>query len=176
MSIGKLEAFVGRIRHEAGRAETRALTDGQLLTRFLTDRDQAAFAELVARLGPAVFAVCRRVLGDHHAAEDAFQAVFVVLARKAHAVRPPEAVAGWVHGVARKAALEAAALRRRRCRETLVAAVPDSPGPPPEGALDPDVLAALDAEIAGLPETYRAAVVLCELRSLSRKDAARRLG
>jgi hypothetical protein len=91
-------------------------------------------------------------------------------------VRPREAVAGWVYGVARKAALEALAVRRRRDREALVAAVPDSPALPAAGAPEPDVLAALDAEIAGLSGPYRSAVVLCELRGVPRKDAARRLG
>jgi RNA polymerase sigma factor (sigma-70 family) len=176
MSNAGIRAAVGRARRAAARAEAAALTDGQLLTRFVTDRDEAAFAELVARLGPAVFAACRRVLGDHHAAEDAFQAVFVVLAKKAHSVRPREAVAGWVYGVARKAALEALSVRRRRDRETLVAAVPDSPALPAEGPPEPDVLTALDAEIAGLSGPYRSAVVLCELRGTPRKDAARQLG
>jgi hypothetical protein len=100
--------------------------------------------------------------------------VFLVLARKAHAVRPPGAVGGWLFGVARRAALEAYAVSRRR-RETPVAAVPDRPGadrPPAEA----DALAALDAEIAALSEPLRAAVVLCELDGLSRREAARRLG
>src|SRR5438067_3754345 len=104
MANAGIAATVGRVRRAVARAEAAALTDGQLLSRFVADRDEVAFAELVARLGPAVFAACRRLLGDHHAAEDAFQAAFVVLARKAHTVRPREAVAGWVYGVARKAA------------------------------------------------------------------------
>jgi RNA polymerase sigma factor (sigma-70 family) len=176
MPNARIGAVVGGICRAAARAEAAALTDGQLLTRFITDRDEVAFAELVARLGPTVFAVCRRVLGDHHAAEDTFQAVFVVLARKAHTVRPREAVAGWVHGVARKAALEAFAVRRRRHREMLVAVVPDAPAPPAEDPPEPDVLAALEAAIAALSEPYRAAVVLCELRGVPRKEAARQLG
>ena len=124
MSIAGLRAVLDRFRAEAGRAE-EVPTDGQLLTRFVTERDEAAFAELVARLGSVVFALCHRLLGDRHAAEDAFQATFVVLAREAQTVRPPEAVSGWVYGVARKAALEASVVKRRR-RETLVADVPDT--------------------------------------------------
>jgi RNA polymerase sigma factor (sigma-70 family) len=176
MANAGIKGVVGRARRAAARAEAAALTDGQLLARFVADRDEAAFAELVARLGPAVFAACCRVLGDHHAAEDAFQAVFVVLAKKAHTVRPRAAVAGWVYGVARKAALEAYAVMRRRHRETLVAAVPDSPATPDGDRIEPDVLAALDAEIAGLSGPYRSAVVPCELRGTPRKAAARQLG
>lgn len=171
MPSAAFRTVVGRLHRGVA-----AVTDGQLLTRFVTHRDEAAFAELVARLGPTVFAVCRRRLGDHHAAEDAFQTVFVVLARKAHTVCPPDAVAGWVYGVALRAVLEASAVKRRRNRETLVAAVPDVPAPQAEDGPEPDTLAVLDAEVAGLSEPYRSAVVLCELRGVSRREAARRLG
>src|SRR5437764_849036 len=75
-------------------------TDGQLLGRFVEDRDEAALAALVGRLGPAVLGVCRRVVGDAHLAEDAFQATFLVLVRRAAVVHPREQVGGWVFGVA----------------------------------------------------------------------------
>src|SRR5262245_48179857 len=105
----------------------RADPDGELMRRFVDGKCERAFAELVRRYGPVVFGVCRRALGDHHLAEDAFQAVFVVLARKAHTIRPPGAVGGWLYGVARKAAAEAAAMRRRKSRESLPGAIPDRP-------------------------------------------------
>jgi RNA polymerase sigma factor (sigma-70 family) len=127
----------------------------------------------VRRYGPAVFGVCRRALGDHHLAEDAFQAVFAVLARKADTIRPPGAVGGWLYGVARKAAVEAVAMRRRKAREALPGDLPDTPTIPAE--FD-DTAAAVDAEIANLPPSLRAAVVLCEIEGVSRADAARRLG
>jgi len=149
-------------------------TDGELLERFVTDRDESAFSELVERHGPKVFAVCRRVLGHHQLAEDAYQATFIVLARRAHAVQPRSAVAGFLYGVARRAALEAFALTRRR-RETLVDRVPDLAAPPLASA-EPDVLAMLDEEIANLSEPLRAAVVVCELDGASRSAAARQLG
>lgn len=151
------------------------LTDGELLTAFVHRRDAEAFAALVRRLGPRVLAVCRRITGHAHDADDAFQAVFLVLARRAAAVRPPEAVAGWVYGVAVRTAQDARAMAaRRRSRVTPTATVPDVPvgsASPP----DAEHLAALDGEIARLPDHLRAAVVLCELDGVSRKDAAKRL-
>jgi len=98
----------------------------------------------------------------------------VVLARKAHRVHPRSAVGGYLYGVARKAALEAYAVSRRR-KEVLVARVPDVPVSDPPRA-DPDALAALDEEIANLSDALRAAVVLCELDGIGRAEAARQLG
>jgi RNA polymerase sigma factor (sigma-70 family) len=153
-----------------------AVPDDLLLARFVAGRDEAAFAALVRRHGPMVLGVCRRLVGDLHLAEDAFQASFLVLARKAALVRPADALAGWLHGVARKSALEVRARRRRLlAREGLVAAVPDRAGVAPVG-LDPDLGAWLDLEVARLPQTHRAAVVLCELEGRSRREAARLLG
>jgi RNA polymerase sigma factor (sigma-70 family) len=165
-----IAGIVRQLRHRLADARS----DAELLDAFVARRDEAAFAELVRRHGPKVYAVCRRVLGRHQLAEDAFQATFVVLARKADRVHPPSAVGGFLYGVARKAALEAYALSRRR-KEALVARVPDVPaGDPPRA--DPDALAALDEEIANLSDALRAAVVLCELDGVGRAEAARQLG
>ena len=156
------------------RATAGDRSDADLLDRFVAVRDEEAFAELVRRHGPKVYAVCRRVLDRHDAAEDAFQATFLVLARKAGTVHPRSAVGGFLYGVARKAALEALAVCRRR-KELLVGRAPDEPAParsPP----DADVLALLDEEVANLSEPLRAAVVLCELDGVGRADAARQLG
>jgi RNA polymerase sigma factor (sigma-70 family) len=148
-------------------------TDAELLERFIARGDESAFAEVVQRHGPKVYAVCRRVLGQHHLAEDAYQATFLVLAKKAPGIQPRSAVGGFLYGVARKAALEARALSRRR-KELFVSQLPDRPSAPVVSA-DADVLAMLDEEVANLSEKYRAAVVLCELDGVSRAEAARQL-
>jgi RNA polymerase sigma factor (sigma-70 family) len=159
----------------AALGNTHDATDGRVLARFIQSRDEAAFGELVRRLGPMVLGVCRRVSGDAHLADDAFQATFLVLARRAAEV-PPEAVRGWLYGVAVRTAREARSVSaRRRARELPVATPPDRPVNSPE-APDADALRVLDEEIAALPEHLRAAVVLCELDGASRKVAADRLG
>src|SRR5262245_53855181 len=176
MASGTRNGMIDRLRRVAGRASGPASSDGELLTRFVASRDEESFAALVRRHGPFVLAVCRRVTADAELADDAFQAVFLVLAVKAHAVRPREAVRGWLYGVATRTALRARTMTGRRGkRETLVARVPDRPAPPNPDA-DPDALRILDEEIARLPESLRAAVVLCELDGVGRKEAAARLG
>src|SRR5206468_7083803 len=105
--------------------------DADLLTRFARHRDPAAFADLLRRHGPLVLGTCRRVLGDRHAAEDAFQATFLVLARKAAAVDPPGRVGGWLYGVAVRTAQKlkvANARRRRREMNDLASRVRHDPG------------------------------------------------
>src|SRR3954470_9310433 len=102
MKVESTNALARRLRRAAGVAGP---TDGQLLARFAAARDEAAFAELVRRHGPVVLAACRRILGPH--ADDAFQATFLVLARKAASIRDPRALGNWLYGVARHAALRA---------------------------------------------------------------------
>jgi RNA polymerase sigma factor (sigma-70 family) len=172
-----LSAFVTQVRRAAlTRPAEGAPTDGQLLTRFVRCRDDEAFAALVSRHGPMVLAVCRRGAGDPHLADDAFQAAFLVLARRAADVQPPEAVRAWLYGVAVRTARAArAGSARRRMREVAVPSVPDRPAPAASPA-DADALRMLDEEVARLPDPLRAAVVLCELTGVPRKDAAVRLG
>ena len=164
-----------------GRVLARVLDPGDapdavFLARFVRDRDESAFAALVRRHGPMVLGVCRRTVGDSHLADDAFQATFVVLARKALLVRPPDGLAGWLHGVARRAALEARTMARRRAaRETSMPVLPETPQLDPDRP-DPDLIAHLDRAVASLPASLRTAVVLCELEGRSRRDAARVLG
>jgi RNA polymerase sigma factor (sigma-70 family) len=152
-------------------AEARA-SDRHLLDRFAAGRDQSAFAELLRRHGPMVLGVCRRALGHRHDAEDAFQATFLMLARRAGAVRG-ESPAAWLHRVAVRTARRAAA-RRRWVVDRPEAE--DRAGDPLESASWREVRRALDEELERLPAGCRAALVLCYLDGLARDEAARRLG
>ncbi|HVK11942.1 MAG TPA: sigma-70 family RNA polymerase sigma factor [Gemmataceae bacterium] len=148
-------------------------TDGALLGAFIDRRDPAAFAELVRRHGPMVLGVCSRVLGNVHDAEDAFQATFLVLARKAGAVSPRNAVGNWLYGVAHQTAVRVRAITmKRRGRESL-RSVPDPAVPDPGWD---DLAAVLDEELGRLPDHYRAVIVLCDVEGRTRPDAAAHLG
>lgn len=148
--------------------------DAALLRQFADGRCEAAFAALVRRHGPLVLGVCRRVVPDRHLADDAFQAAFVVLARRAGGIDPTRPLGPWLYGVAHRVALRARTMiGRRRKRETLAAGVPEVPHTPP--AAD-DTTAILDEEIARLPDATREAVILCELQGLTRREAAAKLG
>jgi RNA polymerase sigma factor (sigma-70 family) len=148
------------------------MTDSELLARFVRSRDEDALAGLVRRHASMVWGVCRRLL-DHHDAEDAFQATFLVLVRKAAGV-PREAVANWLYGVARQTAVRGrAAAAKRGQREAQVAIMPEPTAP---DVRDADAPRAVDEELGRLPGHYRAVVVLCDLEGQTRKDAARQLG
>ncbi len=151
----------------------QALTDAALLQRFVTATDGAAFAALVERHGPMVFAVCRQLLRDHQDAEDAFQATFLVLVRRAGQLRQRELLANWLYGVALRVARRArAAAARRRQREGLTADLTHAAAPPaPDGDLGPLV----HEEVGRMPARYRGPVVLCYLQGLSNEEAAREL-
>ncbi len=152
------------------RLATAQEDDALLLNRFLADTDADAFAELVRRHGPMVLGVCRRVLGSGPDADDAFQAAFLVLARKAGSVRNAGSVASWLFGVARFAALRARDKERRRREHE--ANVVREPRPQP----DPELLAALDEELQRLPDRYRAPLVACFLQGRTQEDAAKDAG
>jgi RNA polymerase sigma factor (sigma-70 family) len=151
-------------------------TDGQLLEHFVTCRDEAAFEALVRRHGPMVLGVCRRVL--HHAqdAEDAFQATFLVLVRKAKSIHQPELLGNFLYGVAYRTALEAqAAATRRRTRERQVSSMPEIEARN-ESESWRELRPLLDGELSRLPDRYRIPVVLCDLEGQTRRDVARKLG
>jgi RNA polymerase sigma factor (sigma-70 family) len=149
--------------------------DRTLLERFTRGRDQTAFATLVRRHGPMVLSVCRRVTAHPQDAEDAFQAVFLVLARKAGGLRNAALVGNWLYGVAVRVSRRARrAAARRRGREVQVPTLPDPAAPPVDAS--PDIGPVLHEELAGLPGWYREAIVLCDLRGFSREDAAKALG
>jgi RNA polymerase sigma factor (sigma-70 family) len=155
-------------------AENSAVSDRELLERFCLRRDEAAFEALVLRHGPMVLRVCRGALGDDHLAEDAFQATFLVLVRKAAAVRKAASAASWLYKVAYRVALRARASDARRRR--LEAQAPRPEAAPPDDPLWRDVRAVLDEELQRLPEKYQAPLVLCCLEGLARDEAAQRLG
>jgi RNA polymerase sigma factor (sigma-70 family) len=151
------------------------LPDSQLLDRFISSRDEQAFALIVNRHGPMVFAVCRRKLGRVHDAEDAFQATFLVLARKAASIRHREMLSSWLYGVACRTATKAQAnARKRRAREQPMANLVEPQIP--AGELCPDLRPILDEEVCRLPAKYRAAFILCCLEGKSTEEAARGLG
>ena len=161
--------------HQAASAPVPAPTDGELLRDYVAGPAPAVFDQIVRRHGPTVLGVCRRVLGHHQDAEDAFQATFIILARNAGSVRSEESLAGWLHGVAYRTAMRAKrdAARRRR-NERLAPTVRSGP---PDRELDwREVQAVLDEEVERLPAVFRDAFVLCVLRGLARADAARELG
>ena len=148
--------------------------DVDLLARFLDRNDQDAFTELVRRYGPMVLGVCRRTLGDGQDADDANQAAFLVLATRAATVRGFGRVAGWLHGVATLCAKKVRVRRAKaRQREQTGGLLTDVPTSAPEPS---DLPAVLDEELAAIPEKYRTAVVLCELRQLTLDQAAAELG
>lgn len=148
--------------------------DGPLLRRFVEHVDPTAFEMLVRRHGPMVWGVCLRLIGDHHDAEDAFQASFLVLARKASTIRQPELLANWLYGVAHRTSLRARSLAaRRRLREKPMDNVPEPAAPANDGWIELE--AVLDQELASLPDRYRIAILLCDLDGLTGKEAARQL-
>jgi len=152
------------------------LTDGQLLDRFLAGRDESAFAVLVDRHGPMVLRVCRAVLRGPDDAEDAFQATFLVLARRAASIRNQGSVGSWLFGVAhRVASCARASAVRRRMHERKGAVVVSGPGADPESAED-DERSVVHEEVGRLPERFRAPVVLCYLEGWTCEEAAGRLG
>src|SRR5262249_39194121 len=152
-----------------------APSDTELLRRFVGDRDELAFAALVRRHGPMVLGVCRRVLHDEHAAEDAFQATFLLLVRKAAAIEQPELLANWLYGVAYRIALKAKAQAARRSAHERQTALMPKAEPFSDTALL-ELRDLLDEEMSGLPEKYRAPLVLCYLQGLTNEEAARQLG
>jgi RNA polymerase sigma factor (sigma-70 family) len=172
MTAVPLSQVIRRLRGALVGQGAAGQTDSDLLGRYVRHRDEAAFEALVRRHGPMVLGVCRRVLHNPDDAEDAFQATFLVLVRKAAALRSPGLLGNWLYGVAYRTALEArkAAARRRAKEAKMVPATETAPA-----AWD-DLRLVLDQELQRLPEKYRAVLVLCYLGGETRSAAARQLG
>lgn len=147
-----------------------AAADHELLARFVGDRDEAAFAELVRRLGPVVWGACFRMLNSRQDAEDAFQAAFLVLVRRAATIRPDTPLGPWLYKVA---ALTARNVRRGNRRRAVVSGPLEHDVPAPASAVPKSDV---DRALLALPDRERAAVVLCHLNGYSRREAAARLG
>ncbi len=176
MTSCPLTRVVHHLRRAASVRDANALSDGELLGRFVAGRDETAFALLVQRHGPMVLGVCRRVLGNVHDAEDAFQATFLVLVRRATSVLPRDLVGNWLYGVAYRTALEARTTRARRKLKEVQVSVRPGVQDTCDVAAEREELARLDRELAQLPDRYRAAIVLCDLEGKTHREAARLLG
>jgi RNA polymerase sigma factor (sigma-70 family) len=175
MPTSKTSDVIRRLRRAVLLRDGSGMTDGQLLDCFLTQRDHSAFEALVRRHGPMVWGVCRRVLPNYHDAEDAFQATFLVLVRKAVTVEPREMVPNWLYGVAYQTALKARSVAaRRKKRERQVVEMPEPAFE--EREVWHDLQPLLDQELSRLPDKYRVPIVLCDLEGKTRKEAARQLG
>jgi RNA polymerase sigma factor (sigma-70 family) len=163
------------LRALTGPGQVDDAPDAPLLARFAAGRDEAAFAALVQRHGALVWGVCTRVLRHEQDAEDAFQATFLVLARRAGALRNPGLLANWLYGVAYRTAVKARAREARR-RDQERQARPMSEASPADEAMRGDLRRVLDDELSRLPDRYRGPVVLCYLEGLTQEEAAQRLG
>jgi RNA polymerase sigma factor (sigma-70 family) len=175
MATSQTSEVIRHLRRAVLLRDGAGLTDGQLLEDYLSRRDEAAFAALVRRHGPMVWGVCRRTLRNYHDAEDAFQASFLVLVRKAASVVPREMVANWLYGVARRTALKArTTAARRKGRERQVTEMPEPAVAEPD--LWRDLRPLLDEALSRLPDRYRVVIILCDLEGNTRKEVAEQLG
>jgi RNA polymerase sigma factor (sigma-70 family) len=174
MTALRNDAILRHLRRLARPSDEAARTDEQLLESFVTRRDEPAFAALLRRHGAMVLGVCRRILGNHDDADDAFQATFLVLVRRAASIRPRSGVAAWLHGVARRTALYARRARARHwLREKHVLDFPEPAAERPGPHLD--LRPVLDEGLSRLPEKYRLPIVLCDLEGQTITEAARQL-
>jgi RNA polymerase sigma factor (sigma-70 family) len=169
-----MTASIQQVLRRLGEAEGRELTDEELLDRYRRGREEGAFAALLRRHGGMVWGVCRRLLGQQQDAEDAFQATFFVLARKAGSIGRGNLLGNWLYGVAYRTALKARrSAARWQSRRRPLTVEPAAVGDGGEGA---DVPALVDEELRQLPEKYRVPVVLCCLEGMTKEEAARSAG
>lgn len=175
----QLHEIFGQARHLYRAPHATGVTDAQLIDRFVTRRDEAAFELLVWRYGPMVLGVCRRILHDSHGAEDAFQAVFLTLARKAGTIGRRQSVGSWLYTVAYRTALRARdrTVHRALHEQPLNGIEELNAIRKPEDELGLDELgSALDKALSNLPEKYRTVIVLCYLQGKTNEQAAEELG
>lgn len=175
MNDGRMGEVIQHIRQLVRPEESVGLADAELLRRWVVCRDEAAFEVLLWRHGPMVLGVCRRVLRDAHEAEDAMQATFLALARKAGSIGRRDAVAGWLYRVAFRAALEsrARAARRPAQDESMLGDLSTGPN---EDVMWRDLRPVLDEEIGRLATKYRVPFVLRYLEGRTNEEVAREIG
>jgi RNA polymerase sigma factor (sigma-70 family) len=174
MSEGQTSSVLRHVQRLAHAGGSAGLVDHELLGRFITSRDEAAFESLVRRHGPMVLGVCRRVLSDQQDVEDAFQATFLVLVRKAGSVKKREQLGPWLYGVARRSAMQVRDAASKRFRERPLVEQPAT-DTGREQEMN-EVGAVLDEEVQRLPAKYRVPVILCYLQGLTFNQAALQLG
>ena len=175
MTTGRHSLVFQQLRQAVLAHDGAGLTDAELMSHFVGQRDGAALEALIRRHGSMVWSVCRRVLSNEQDAEDAFQASFLVFVRKAASIRGREQVGNWLYGVAYRTAMKARTTNsRRRAKERRAAVMTPTQTETEESWTE--LLPVLDQELARLPDKYRTAIVLCELEGRSRKEAARQLG
>jgi RNA polymerase sigma factor (sigma-70 family) len=173
MATAQMSRFLVRLTRGMAAEGLCELTDRQLLERLLAAQDESVFEALVRRHGPMVYRVCWRVLQHREDAEDAFQAAFLVLARKVRAIRKRDSLASWLHGVAHRVALAARGQSNRRGRHEQI---PNSQPSPPEEITWRELRTVLDSELGRLPEKWRQPLILCYLEGRSQEEAASQLG
>jgi RNA polymerase sigma-70 factor (ECF subfamily) len=174
MDVYVMQGHVNRLLDHLRRVAEFPRSDGELLTCFIERREENAFEALLRRHGPMVFGVCNRILRNAQDAEDAFQATFLILVRKANSVRPREAVGNWLYGVAFRTAQDCRRrIARQKAKERQVVEMPQPEVKEDDGWRE--LLPLLDRELHRLPDKYRLAVILCDVEGRSRKEVARQL-
>jgi RNA polymerase sigma factor (sigma-70 family) len=175
MAMAPFTDLLDYLRKVCGAEAARDLSDAELLERFRRQRDEAAFSVIVHRHGPMVLGVCRRVLGDSHDAEDAFQAAFLLLVRRAASIARAGSLPAWLHGVAQRVAIRVRTQRRiRRERERAVHPMPSIE--PVDDVTWQELRGVLDQEFARLAKKHSAPLILCYLEGKNYDQAGRELG
>ncbi len=175
MTTGQRSGIVlGQIQRLFNRGTVSGLSEGQLLSRFVGERDEVAFEAIVSRHGPMVLGICRRLLDDPHDVEDAFQATFLILVKKARVLRDRDLLASWLYGVALRVATRSRRNRtRRRMRERTD--IDNDVMTPADDGDRREIWSEIDAEVARLPAKFRTPIVLCYFEGLTHDQAAERM-
>ena len=166
-------AVVDSIQRLFDNGTVACIGERQLLDRFVTRADESAFEAIIGRHGPMVLSVCRHVLDDEHDVEDAFQATFLILVKRASSIRDRDVLGSWLYGVARRVAVRTQAeARRRRSRECTATEPLDVQDNRDDRVESNEIRAVVDAELERLPKRYRAPLVLCDLEGQTHEQAA----